>query len=69
MKKTMKIEGMTCNHCKAAVERALCALPGTTATAMPEKDIAYVTTDGQVTDQQLIDAITSNTPFKVLGIE
>lgn len=69
MKKVIRIEGMSCNHCKAAVEKALSALPGTTATAIPEENIAYVTTDGQVTDQQLIDAITSNTPFKVLGVE
>ena len=29
MDKTMlKIEGMTCSHCKAAVEKALKAVPG-----------------------------------------
>lgn len=69
MKKIMRIEGMSCNHCKAAVEKALSALPGTTANAIPEENLAYVSTDGQVTDQQLIGAITSNTPFKVLSVE
>jgi len=69
MKKTMRIKGMSCDHCKAAVEKALRALPGTTAVADPKSGIAIITTDGQVTDQQMIDAITNNTPFTVLGVD
>lgn len=29
--KTLTVEGMTCNHCKAAVEKAVRALPGVLA--------------------------------------
>ncbi len=30
MKKTIKIEGMQCNHCKMTVEKALSAMEGVT---------------------------------------
>lgn len=30
-KSTLTVEGMTCNHCKAAVEKAVRALPGVMA--------------------------------------
>ena len=69
MKKTMKIEGMSCNHCKAAVERFLNALPGVKASADFQTGIALIDVNGNISDEQLREAITVNTPFKVLGIE
>ena len=45
MDKTMiKIEGMTCSHCKAAVEKALKAVPGVIDVAVDlEKKEAMIT--------------------------
>ena len=68
MEKIMKQEGMSSGHCKAKVEDALGELPGTFATANPKDGTVNIVTDDTVTDQQLIDAITENTPFKVLSI-
>ena len=31
VKKVVKVEGMSCNHCKAAVEKAVLGLPGVSA--------------------------------------
>ncbi len=39
-KVTLTVEGMTCNHCKAAVEKAVRALPGVMAA---EVDLAAKT--------------------------
>ena len=56
MTKTLKIEGMMCNHCKAHVEKALNALPGVTATVNLEAGTATV--QGDVTDEALTKAVT-----------
>ena len=43
MEKTLKIEGMMCGHCEAAVRKALEAIPGVvSAAADHEKSIAVV---------------------------
>jgi copper chaperone CopZ len=39
-KKIMKIEGMTCGHCQARVEKALNAISGVTANVDLKKKIA-----------------------------
>ena len=68
MQKVMKLEGMSCGHCKAKVEDALGALPGTFATANPKDGTVNIIVGDTITDRQLIDAITENTPFKVLSL-
>ena len=42
MNKTLKIEGMSCAHCAAAVEKALLSLPGV---ASAKVDLAAKTAD------------------------
>ena len=55
---TLKIEGMTCDGCKAAVERVLAAQPGVAgATVDLDAGRAVVATGGGVSTQALIDAV------------
>jgi copper chaperone len=55
---TMRVEGMNCAHCKAAVERELGKLPGTAANADIERGTVEVSYDeGAVTTEQLAAAI------------
>ncbi len=58
MEKSIQIEGMSCGHCAARVEKALNALPGVSATVSLEEKRATLHSDGQVSDQQLRDAVT-----------
>lgn len=55
--KTMKVQGMMCKHCVAHVQNALQALPGVTAEVDLAKGCAVITTDGSVTDAQLLQAV------------
>ncbi len=57
MKKTMKIEGMMCGHCTGRVEKALNALEGVQAEVSLEDKAAYVTIDGDVSDDTLKKAV------------
>ena len=58
MKKTMVIEGMSCGHCSARVEKALNALDGVTAKVDLEAKTASIETEGRVSDEQLKAAVT-----------
>ena len=59
MEKTIQVNGMSCGHCTAAVERALMAVDGVTAAkADLEKKNATVTLSKDVEAQKLIDAVT-----------
>ena len=52
----LKIEGMTCGHCKAAVENALKAVPGVTSVTVElEKKEAIVT--GSARREDLVKAV------------
>lgn len=57
---TLKIEGMSCNHCKMAVEKALKTLPGVqSAQVNLEANTAEVVFDPQqVSVTQLKSAVT-----------
>ena len=69
MEKKMLVEGMSCNHCKAAVEKALKAVPGVTdcVVDLTEKK-AVIRLDRDVADQALMDAVAGAdfTPVKML---
>ncbi|MDL2283559.1 heavy metal translocating P-type ATPase [Oxalobacter sp. OttesenSCG-928-P03] len=65
--KTLSIEGMSCGHCKASVEKALNALPGVKAEVDLEKKEARVVSDGQVADEQMVEAVTG-AGFDVKGV-
>ncbi len=58
MTKTMKIEGMMCAHCEAAVKKALEALEGVEAAEVShENGTAVVTLSGDVCDEVLKKAV------------
>ena len=58
MKKTMIVEGMSCGHCTARVEKALNALPGVKAQVDLATKTATIETAGQVSDDALKAAVT-----------
>ena len=69
MTKTMKIEGMMCGHCEAAVKKALEALPQVTeAVVSHEKGTAVVALNGEIADEMLKKAVEDK-DYKVLDIQ
>lgn len=64
--KTMIIEGMMCEHCKAHVEKALNAIEGVSATVDLGAKIATIT--GEVTDDVLKKAVT-DAGYEVISIK
>ena len=59
MDTVLYVDGMMCTHCKAAVEKALCAVPGVTAAEANLKEkLVTVSGDGSVDamKQAIIDA-------------
>lgn len=68
MTKTILVEGMSCGHCSAAVEKALNALNGVKATVDLDKKIATAElSDNAVTDDMLKAAI-EEAGYEVKGI-
>ena len=65
---TMKIEGMMCPHCQAAVTKALNALEGVKAEVNLEKKEAYVEASEGVTKEALTEAVTE-AGYEVLSVE
>ena len=58
MEKTLRIEGMMCNHCVMHVQKALAAIPGVQeATVCLENKLAKVKLDPNVADETLRTAI------------
>ena len=69
MKKTLKIEGMMCQHCEARVKKTLEGLAQVdSAEVSHAKGTAVVTLNGQVDDSVLKDAVEAQ-DYKVVGIE
>lgn len=68
MKKTITIEGMSCGHCSARVEKALNALDGVTAVVDLESKKATCTLLEPVADEILIKAVT-DADYTVVSIE
>lgn len=58
MTKTMIIDGMACEHCKARVEDALNAVSGVNASVNLEKKSAEVQISGETSDEELRKAVT-----------
>lgn len=68
MTKTIKIEGMMCNHCVATVNKALSALRGVESVEVSlENKSAVVTSKKELNDKNIIKAI-ENAGFKVIEI-
>lgn len=68
MTKTMKIEGMMCGHCEAAVKKALEALPQVAEAAVShEKGTAVVTLNEDISDDVLKKTVEDK-DYKVMEI-
>ena len=69
MTKTMKIEGMMCGHCEAAVKKALEALDGVASGEVShEKGTAVVTLDKDVDNAVLTKAVEDK-DYKVVSVQ
>ena len=69
MTKTIKIEGMMCNHCEATVKKALEALDGVESAAVShEAGTAVVELSKEVADAELTKAVEDK-DYKVTGIQ
>ncbi len=69
MEKHIGIEGMSCNHCTARVEKALKALVGVThVEVLLDQKKAIVVMDTNIENQVLMDAI-DDAGYDVTGIE
>lgn len=69
MTKTMKIEGMMCGHCEAAVKKALEALDGVaSAEVSHEKGTAVVTIEKDVDNAVLTKAVEDK-DYKVVSVQ
>lgn len=58
MKKIIDINGMSCEHCKARVEKALNAIDGVEAKVELKKNRAIVNLKKDIDDKTLRDAVT-----------
>ena len=66
MKKTIKVDGMHCNHCKMRVEKALKAIKGVdSALVNLEAKTAEIESATEI-DDALIDAAVDDAGFKVI---
>jgi len=69
MQKTIQIDGMSCGHCTAAVEKALRNVSGVKdAKADLAAKLAVVSLNAPVDDKALADVIR-NAGFTVVGIQ
>lgn len=68
MKKIIEVEGMTCGHCQARVEKVLNAVAGVKAKVDLKKKTATVETDDSVTDDVLKKAV-EEAGYTVTSIE
>ena len=66
--KTVHIEGMHCEKCKARVERAINRLEGASAKVDLKKNVAVVSMDRPVPDELISNAVTMQ-DYKVISIE
>ena len=65
---TMKINGMMCPHCQAAVKKALEAFAGVSAEVNLEDKAAYITAAGEVDKDALKNAVTE-AGYEVVSVE
>jgi copper chaperone CopZ len=65
--KVIKIGGMSCSHCVAAVEKALSSIPGVSATVDLDAGTATVVATREVSDGELRKAIEEE-DYEVISI-
>jgi Cu2+-exporting ATPase/Cu+-exporting ATPase len=66
---TMKIEGMNCGHCTAAVEEALLGVPGVTWAEADLATKAATIEAGDSVDRKALAAAVDDVGFEVVGFE
>ncbi|WP_027187551.1 heavy metal translocating P-type ATPase [Desulfovibrio cuneatus] len=64
---TMTVNGMTCGHCKARVEKALATLPGVTATVTLETKQVAVTAPQNV-DAATLEKTVTDAGYEVISV-
>ena len=68
MKRTITIEGMTCNHCTSRVNKSLQAVAGVTSVLVDlATGTAVVESDDAVTDSLLKEAV-EDSGYDVIGM-
>lgn len=67
MKKVIVIEGMSCGHCQARVEKALNSILGVSAKVDLKKKQAVVETEKNLDDSVFTEAV-SDAGYKVVSI-
>lgn len=68
MKKTMKIEGMMCNHCTGMVTKVLNAIDGVSAEVSLDDKCAYIELSKEVSDDVLKNAVTE-AGYEVISLD
>ena len=68
MKKIMEINGMSCAHCQARVEKALSAIEGVEAKVDLKKNQATISMKQEVSDLVLTDAVVE-AGYEVLSVK
>ena len=69
MTKTLKIEGMMCAHCEAAVKKALEALETVESAEVSHEAGTAIVTLKSATDDAVLRKAVEDKDYKVLGIE
>lgn len=69
MEVTMKIEGMMCGHCEAAVKKALEAIPTVESAEVSHKNGTAVVKLSAETPSDVLKKAVEDKDYKVLGIE
>ena len=69
MKKTMKIEGMMCGHCEAAVKKALEAVDGVTEAVVSHENGTAVVTLSKEVDNDVLKKTVEDKDYKVTAVK
>ena len=67
MEKTLKVEGMMCEHCEARVKKALEAVPGVESAVASHKDGTAVVTLSQDVPYETLKKAVEDQDYKVIG--
>jgi len=69
MKKTVRIEGMMCNHCKMHVEQALGKVNGVKKVNVDLKKAFAIVESNTLIDESLLKQAVMDAGYRVTGIE
>ena len=65
MKKTLKVEGMMCNHCRMHVEKALNSIEGVNATVTLDPPVAVIEFSGDAKPLEDLQAVLAEEGYKI----